>query len=72
MAKTRNHKSHKAQSKAFIAAARELGGDESRERFDSALRIVGRQKSKAEIEAEAEELLRQAKDALGNKTGGRN
>ena len=31
----------------FVRAARELGGDESRERFDNALRIIGTQKSEA-------------------------
>lgn len=45
--KTKTQPSHSAQSKAFIDAARELGCDESEERFNEALRAVARHKPSA-------------------------
>ncbi len=46
---TRKPKSAKAQSKAFIDAAREAGADESSERFDAALKVIGKHKDKAPV-----------------------
>ena len=47
MPRTRRQTSdHGAQSKKFIETSRELGCDESEERFDEALRAVAKHKSK--------------------------
>jgi hypothetical protein len=47
-----------SQVAAFRKAARELGCDESEERFQDALRVVGRQRPKDMTQAEADELAK--------------
>ena len=61
--------SNKRQSLAFIDAALPAGADEPSERFDAALKVIGRHKTQAELDAEAqaEARLKKAQSAFGSK-----
>ena len=57
------------QSQASIDAGPAAGADEPRERFDAALKVIGRRKTDAELDAEAqaEARLKKAQSAFGSK-----